>query len=107
MYGGENGTLEGPKIWLRGGTFEIGSRDIFHPKLDPMLSPLSHLKIGHDGGGTNPSWYLKKVIIYCEETGIKQFFSCNYWIYGEETFQPTKQRYVKTGKRIDVYVVRG
>lgn len=37
-----------------------------------MLSPLDKVEIGHDNTGTGPGWFLDKVVVTCNATGMEQ-----------------------------------
>jgi hypothetical protein len=57
---------------------------LFHINLQVMLSPLTSLEIGHDDSGAAPGWFCDQVIVYCPNTGIEQYFSCNKWFSTSE-----------------------
>ena len=38
------------------------------------------LRVGHDNGGTNPSWHLEEVYIECVELGRRWMFPAKRWL---------------------------
>ena len=84
LHGGEKGGETSGKIWLETGKFERKMTDIFNVDVLTMLSPLSHIDIGHDNTGAASGWFLDSVTVYCPMAGIEQFFPCNKWLATDE-----------------------
>ena len=61
LYGGKDGNECSGKIWLQGGKFDRGQKDMFNIKIAQMLCPISKIKIGHDNSGESPDWLLDGV----------------------------------------------
>lgn len=49
-----------------------------------MISPLSHVIIGHDNSGAGPGWFLDRVDVECPSIGMKQVFPCDRWLARDE-----------------------
>jgi lipoxygenase homology domain-containing protein 1 len=49
-----------------------------------MMSPLSHLIIGHDNSGFGPGWFLERIDVECPTIGMTQVFPCNRWLAKDE-----------------------
>ncbi|XP_007465679.1 PREDICTED: lipoxygenase homology domain-containing protein 1 isoform X2 [Lipotes vexillifer] len=82
---GARGNKNSGKIFLEGGVFDRGRRDIFNIELAVLLSPLSRVSIGHGNVGANRGWYCEKVVILCPFTGIQQTFPCSSWLDEKKT----------------------
>jgi hypothetical protein len=65
--------LQGPQ-----GSFSRGSKDVFILQV-PSLGDLKTVRIGHDGKGLHPAWFLDSVEV---EAGEKQkwYFPCQAWL---------------------------
>jgi hypothetical protein len=63
LHGGNKGMETSGKIWLETGQFKRGMTDIFNVNVLTMLSPLSHIEIGHDNKGVASGWYLESVTV--------------------------------------------
>ncbi|KAK7479806.1 hypothetical protein BaRGS_00028986, partial [Batillaria attramentaria] len=87
LHGGEKGEETSGKIWLDKGsskTFERGHTDIFNVDVLKMLSPLSHIDVGHDNTGAASGWFLDSVTVFCSMSGIEQVFPCKKWLATDE-----------------------
>ena len=84
LHGGVGNAETSGKIWLESGKFQRGITDIFNVDVSTMLSPLSHIEVGHDNTGVGPGWFLDSVTVYCPPTGIEQFFACTKWLATDE-----------------------
>ncbi|XP_066916818.1 uncharacterized protein [Clytia hemisphaerica] len=60
--------------------FQRNGLDIFRISLDRSIGKIRKIKIWHDNTGSDPSWYLERVIIRSMVSGEKFFFYCNKWI---------------------------
>ncbi|XP_061166198.1 lipoxygenase homology domain-containing protein 1-like [Saccostrea echinata] len=60
--------------------FQKGAHDVF--ELEAVsLDEVDHIVIGHDKKGSDPSWFLDKVIIRSEEKPDKDYrFTCDRWL---------------------------
>jgi hypothetical protein len=73
-----------------------------------MISPLSHIIIGHDNSGRGPGWFCDKVDVECQSIGMKQVFPCGKWLAKDEDdclierllYEDTSLREQKTPKAV-------
>lgn len=84
LHGGEKGLETSGKILLENGKFKRGMTDIFNVDVMKMLSPLTHIDIGHDNKRAGAGWFLDTVSVYCPAAGIEQVFPCNKWLATDE-----------------------
>ncbi|XP_076450682.1 LOW QUALITY PROTEIN: lipoxygenase homology domain-containing protein 1-like [Babylonia areolata] len=101
LHGGEKGGGEtSGTIWLESGKFKRGMTDIFNVDVLKVLSPLSHIDVGHDNTGVASGWLLESVTVYCPLVGIEQVFPCGKWLATSEA-EGVVQRtlYEQTGLR--------
>lgn len=84
LHGGEKGMETSGKIWLETGKFKRGMIDIFNVDVLTMLSPVTHIDIGHDNKGAAPGWFLDSLTVYCPMVGIEQVFPCKKWLATDE-----------------------
>jgi hypothetical protein len=57
--------------------FERGQTDVFEFKARAVGSPMSKIRIGHDGSGFGAGWHLARVIVENLSTGECVTFECN------------------------------
>ncbi|KAL8614278.1 hypothetical protein ACOMHN_007616 [Nucella lapillus] len=84
LNGGEKGEETSGTIWLETGKFQRGMVDIFNVDVLKMLSPLSHIDVGHNNKGVASGWFLDSVTVYCPMAGVEQTFLCNKWLATSE-----------------------
>ena len=84
MFGGKSGKRSSGRFFLTDGHFKAGRADIFNVDVERMMSPLSHIIIGHDNSGRGPGWFLDRVEVDCQVIGMKQVFPCNKWLATDE-----------------------
>lgn len=59
--------------------FEKGKTDEFHIR-SPSVGEIKLIRVGHDGSGWFPSWFLSRVIVKEDLTNKSWVFVCNKWI---------------------------
>lgn len=60
--------------------FSRSSINVFYVSLPQSLGQLNKIKVQHNNGGSNPSWYLKDVFIVDIQSGSKAHFVADRWI---------------------------
>ena len=60
--------------------FARGNTDTFVLQAEKHLGPLLAIRIGHDNGGENPSWFLADVRITDSQTHEQWNFPCTKWL---------------------------
>jgi len=82
MYGTEGSSgpiyLNNPHSEKR--FFSRSSINIFYVSLPNSLGDLNKIKVKHNNGGTDPSWYLKDVFVIDIASGSKFHFVADRWI---------------------------
>lgn len=74
-----NGTLASSPEEPLNGEFGLGTTRVF--SIDtPDLGDLKSLDVRHDNSGTEPAWFLERVIIKDESTGATWLFACHKWL---------------------------
>ena len=66
------------------GEFKTGRTEEFRVTVPEMISPLTHVIIGHDNSGNAPGWFCDMVEVECPSVGLKQFFPCGKWLAKDE-----------------------
>ncbi|XP_022094211.1 lipoxygenase homology domain-containing protein 1-like isoform X2 [Acanthaster planci] len=76
---GTNGSTPELTLDKNGERFERGKEDLIKTELDD-IAPLKKIRIGHNGKGSRPDWYLDKVHLRNMETGDLTVFKCEDWL---------------------------
>ncbi len=61
-----------------------GHVDSFLITTTGSLGPLDYLHIWHDNTGSNPAWFLNRVVVLDSETGRVENFLCYRWLAVDE-----------------------
>jgi hypothetical protein len=79
LHGSKADTAPIPLSTGRVTDFDAGNVDVFTFETPP-LGELKSLRIGHDGTGPAPDWYLDWVVIRNETTGETYYFRYDGWL---------------------------
>ena len=61
-----------------------GHVDSFLVTTSGSLGPLDYLYIWHDNSGSDPAWFLNRVVVLDSETGLAENFLCYRWLAVDE-----------------------
>uniref|UniRef100_A0A6B2KXQ4 PLAT domain-containing protein n=1 Tax=Arcella intermedia TaxID=1963864 RepID=A0A6B2KXQ4_9EUKA len=75
---GDKGKTGEKKLDAGREAFEKGKKDEFGIEVED-LGNLQRLRIGHDGSGFGPGWFLDKVVVRNEASGQQWFFLSGQW----------------------------
>ena len=59
--------------------FRRSKKSLFNVQI-PDIGVIQSITIGHDDAGFGAAWYLEKVVIRNEQTGIENYFLCGKWL---------------------------
>ncbi|CAH1787210.1 unnamed protein product [Owenia fusiformis] len=76
---GANGNTDDIMLEKKSERFERAKADLIKLELDD-IAPLKKLRVGHDGKGTRPDWYLDKVELRNMDTGDLTVFKAGCWL---------------------------
>lgn len=85
MLSGEMGKSR--KCLLKSSKREVlkrGNVDSFLVTTSASLGPLDYLHIWHDNSGSDPTWFLNRVVVLDAETGRAEHFLCYRWLAVDE-----------------------
>ncbi|XP_043937521.1 polycystic kidney disease protein 1-like 2 [Protopterus annectens] len=60
--------------------FERGASDVFLLTTPFSLGELQSIRLWHDNSGSNPSWYINRVMVHDLDMDKKWYFLCNSWL---------------------------
>ena len=87
LYGGKDGNETSGRVWLDGGKYERGKKDVLRVDVAQQLSPLSRIDIGHDNSGAGAGWFLDKVGLALPPFCLRRFRRFNAFLAAISFFE--------------------
>ena len=70
----------GPRLLIRPGAFKRGGVDSFVVASDRSLGIVNRVRVWHDNTGSNPDWFLARLVIRDLQSNSCRHFIANRWL---------------------------